>query len=222
MVLISVQHALGLMTGVGTTDGNQVVTDMDGGRIATDELLFVDEPEQISAMVESPLVPAQKEELDVLLHEYGDVFEEKPAGGARVEPMEIRWKPEWKFPSMQGPRKYSPRVEAAIELDLAKQLENGVVEPSDADYGCPVHAVPKPDSDSGYRFTVDFREINSGVVTDGYPLPTVDYVLSSLAGSRFFAKMDLRYGYWQFPVCQADRKFLSFFWTGKIRRVLGG
>jgi hypothetical protein len=63
---------------------------------------------------------------------------------------------------------------------------------------------------------IDFRAINSGVVTDGYTLPIVDFVLSSLAGCKFFAKMELRYGYWQFLVRQSERKFLAFYLKGKF------
>ena len=92
----------------------------------------------------------------------------------------------------------------------------GVVELSDADFGCAVHAVPKPDSESGYRFTVDFSPVNSGVVIDSYPLPSVSEVLASLRGSRYRAKMDLKSGYWQFPVRPSDRRYLTFFWKGRV------
>jgi hypothetical protein len=83
-------------------------------------------------------------------------------------------------------------VEAAIKTDLETQLEMGVIEVSKTIYGCAVHAVSKPDSESGYRFTIDFRPVNSGVVTVPYPLPTIRAVLSSLTKC---ANMDLKHGY---------------------------
>jgi hypothetical protein len=59
-------------------------------------------------------------------------------------------------------------VEAAIEMDIQKQYEFTAIEKSDADYGSPVHAVVKPDSESGYRFTLDLRDVNEGVVTNRF------------------------------------------------------
>ncbi len=81
--LIAAQEAQGLGTGVGTTDGNQMLTDMDGDKISTDELLFADEP---AAEVPSTSVlnPAEQIEMDLLLEGNKEVFEPRPAGGARV------------------------------------------------------------------------------------------------------------------------------------------
>ena len=49
-----------------------------------------------------------------------------------------------------------------------------------------------------------------------HPLPTVSSVLASLAGCKFFAKLDLRNGYWQFPVDEASRHLLAFMLRGKM------
>jgi hypothetical protein len=179
--------------------------------MSTDELLFADEPEIEAPPPVSELTPAEEKEINQIFEKYQEVFVPKPAGSALVEPMVVVFKEGWKPPPMEAFRKYSPRVEAAIEADLQKQLEMGVVELSEADFGCAVHAVPKPDSESGYRFTVDFRPVNSGVVTDSYPLPSISEVLASMRGSCYRAKMDLKSGYWQFPVQATDRRYLTFF-----------
>ena len=214
--LLLLQHAQGLSTGMSNSDGNRELTDMDERVMSTDQLLFADEPEPESPPSTSVLTPVEQKEIDELLEKYSDVFLPKPAGSAKVEPMAVTFKEGYKAPPMEPFRSYSPRVEAAIEADLKKQLDLGVVEPSLSDSGCPVHAVPKPDSESGYRFTVDFRPLNSGVVTDSYPLPSVSEVLTSLRDARYTAKMDLKWGYWQFPVRPSDRQYLTFFWKGKI------
>jgi hypothetical protein len=211
--LLAVQSALGVATGMGSGDDNQQLTDLDGRVVATDEFLWPDE-EAASPEPETVLSVEQQREVDKMLGEYAVVFEDKPAGSAKVEPMVVRLKPGWTPPPMDPFRKYSPRVEKALKIDLQKQLDTGVIELSDATYGCAAHAVPKPDSESGYRFCVDFRPVNSGSVTDPYPLPTVASVLASLAGCMFFAKMDLRNGYWQFPVHEESRRFLSFILWG--------
>ena len=43
-----------------------------------------------------------------------------------------------------------------------------------------------------------------------YPLPIVQTILNSVNGSKYFAKFDLKSGYWQFPVAVYDRHKLAF------------
>ena len=181
-------------------DGNEVVVDMDGEQVTVDEMIFVDEPVSETTPPDTILTPVEREEVQVLLDEYQEVFVAKPAGSAKVEPMSITFKEGWTHPPMQPPRIYSPRVEAAIEMDIQKQYEFTAIEKSDADYGSPVHAVVKPDSESGYRFTLDLRDVNEGIVTNPYPLPLISEVLLELREAKYIAKMDLKWGFWQFPV----------------------
>ncbi len=67
--LLTIQETQGLGTGVGTTDGEQFLTDMDGASVSTDELLFVDEP-QAEIQQDSGLNPEEKQEMDELSESY--------------------------------------------------------------------------------------------------------------------------------------------------------
>ena len=214
--LIKMQKDLSIPVVTSKEDDNMVITDMDGSKVAVDELLWVDEPSQKEPAPDTILTVHEQDELNGLLHTYDDVFQELPAGSALVEPMVVTLKPGWKHPPMEPPRRYSPRVEAAIIMDIEKQLNSGVIELSDATYGLNVHVVPKVDSESGFRFTIDFRPLNSGVVTDPYPLPQIPVIIGSMAGSRYFARLDLRSGYWQFPVAPESRKLLAFQFRGRM------
>jgi hypothetical protein len=216
--LMQVQKNMNVCSGSAIEDDNKSLTDMDGRRVSVDEYLWVDEEPADSSRDPPTTVLTVEEQVEVvrLLDQFQDVFDEKPAGSALVPPMVISVKPGWKRPPMDAYRKYAPRVEAAIEMDLQKQLDKGVVIPSDASYGCAVHAVPKADSESGFRFTIDYKPINGGVETEPYPLPKIQDILSSLAGARYFAKLDLRSGYWQFPLDPASRDFLAFVVRGQM------
>jgi hypothetical protein len=46
--------------------------------------------------------------------------------------------------------------------------------------------------------------------------PTVASILASLSGCKYFAKLDLRNGYWQFPVEEKSRQLLAFMLWGKM------
>ena len=93
-------------------------------------------------------------------------------------------------------------------------------EESDATFGCPVQPVVKEDSESGYRFCNDYTPINGSVVTTPYPLPAISVILLSLALAMFFARLDLKTGYWQFPVHASAKQFLSFLRWGGCTRTM--
>lgn len=201
-----------------TRDENMTFSDMDGQTVETDDLLWPDNGESgvSEGTLELPIIgeglnQQQKLEVEALLQEFADVFSpELVPGGALVEPMHINTRPEWEPPSVAPPRKYAPAVQAAIEKELEEQLALGIVEPSEASSGAPVLMVRKPSSPSGYRFCIDFSEFNKHVITESYPLPTIQTILDSMAGAAFFAKFDLRSGYWQFPVAVEDRYKVAF------------
>ena len=157
------------------------------------------------------LTTDQKLVVNNILQTYAEVFEETVvAGGANVEPMRIEMKGEWSSAKLQPMRKYTPAVQAVMEFELEKQLREGIVEPSDARSGAPVLMVRKESSESGYRFCVDFTETNKYVIVKPVALPTVQTILSSAAGAKYFAKSDLRSGYWPFPVHVDDRHKLAY------------
>ena len=57
---------------------------------------------------------------------------------------------------------------------------------------------------------MDYRKLNRVTRKDAYPLPRTDDVLDRLAGSRWFATLDLKSGYWQVEVSPADREKTAF------------
>ena len=65
---------------------------------------------------------------------------------AKVEPMSIKQKPDWIPPNPEPDRRYAPKVLTAMQYDLQRQLELGVVEESQSLIGAPVHMVRKEDS----------------------------------------------------------------------------
>ena len=64
--------------------------------------------------------------------------------------------------------------------------------------------------DGGHRFCVDFRAFNNINKPLAYPLPLIDDIFALLGKATCFSSLDLRSGYWQVALDQADREKAAF------------
>ena len=62
---------------------------------------------------------------------------------------------------------------------------------------------------------IDFRKLNSPTVKDAYNLPRVNDTTDTLISSKYFSKLDLRRGYWQVEIDEAD-KYKTAFTVGNM------
>ena len=58
--------------------------------------------------------------------------------------------------------------------------------------------------DKSLRLCVDYRSLNAITVKDVYPTPRVDVSIDKMKGAQYFAKMDLRSGFYQMRVAPED------------------
>ncbi|RCN24913.1 reverse transcriptase, partial [Ancylostoma caninum] len=93
---------------------------------------------------------------------------------------------------------------------LADLLKRNIIEKSSSEWAFPIVLVEK--KDGSIRLCVDYRELNKRIKLDAYPLPSIEALLQSLGGKRFFSTLDLCSGYWQIPLAD-DAKEKSAFTT---------
>ncbi|KAI1306496.1 Retrovirus-related Pol polyprotein from transposon [Halotydeus destructor] len=87
-------------------------------------------------------------------------------------------------------------------------LESNMIEPSDSEWAFPAHLVRKKDGQ--WRFTVDYRKLNSQLKKDGYPLIKVIDNLNMLSEAVLYTLLDLFRGFWPIPIKKEHRKYTAF------------
>ena len=57
---------------------------------------------------------------------------------------------------------------------------------------------------------IDFRSLNKGVKIEGFPLPRIDDILTSLGGSKVFSSLDLRSAFHQVKLDAESKELTAF------------
>ncbi|KAE9346547.1 hypothetical protein PR003_g7368 [Phytophthora rubi] len=104
----------------------------------------------------------------------------------------------------------------ATALDVEHHIDTGNEAPimlkrrqeGNGAWGFPVVLVRKKDGE--VRFYIDYRALNKITKKDVYPLPRIDETLEALGGALLFTTLDLRAGYWQIRMAEADRDKTAF------------
>ncbi|KAJ9511015.1 hypothetical protein QJQ45_002809 [Haematococcus lacustris] len=89
-----------------------------------------------------------------------------------------------------------------LKRQLDELLAKGYIRPSTSPFGSAVLFVRK--KDGSLRLCVDYRALNQLTIKNRYPLPRIDDLLDQLAGATVFSKIDLKSGYHQIRVAEAD------------------
>jgi len=151
--------------------------------------------------------PDLQRQVAQLLDEFDDVFAPLSSTPAKLPPFDFVLSGEDKIKS-SPPRRFSPRVAAEVEEEIASLIEQGVVEESSSHVAAGVVTIRKPDG--SVRMCVDYRMLNSCTKPLQFPLPNSRDVLAKMAGKRYFARLDLAKGFYQVPLRPEDRKWTSF------------
>jgi hypothetical protein len=89
-----------------------------------------------------------------------------------------------------------------LKEQLQDLLDKKFIRPSVSPWGALVLFVKK--KDGSLRLCIDYRQLNRVTVRNRYPLPRMDDLFDQLQGAQFFSKIDLRFGYHQLRIREAD------------------
>lgn len=93
------------------------------------------------------------------------------------------------------------------EIESSSIVGHGHVRPNQSEYSSPVLFVKKKML-LGVR--VDFKALNKGTITDKFPILVIEELLDKLHRSRFFSKLDLKFGYHQVMMKEEDIHKIDF------------
>nr|GFA36664.1 putative reverse transcriptase domain-containing protein [Tanacetum cinerariifolium] len=105
-------------------------------------------------------------------------------------------------PVARVPYRLAPSKMKELLDQLQELSDKGFIRPSSSPWGAPVLFVKK--KDGSFRMCIDYRELNKLTVKNRYPLPRIDDLFDQLQGSSIYSKIDLRSGYHQLRVREAE------------------
>lgn len=102
---------------------------------------------------------------------------------------------------------YPMAMKNEVEKQIKELLEQGIIRQSESPYNSPVWIVPKKldsSNEKKYRMVVDYRKLNAVTISDRYPIPEINEVLSQMKSQKFFTVLDLKSGFHQIPLHEKD------------------
>ena len=127
-------------------------------------------------------------------------------GTAKCTPCEVELSDS--TPVRSPPYRCAPPKLQIFRKMIDDLLEQGVVRPSKSPYASPAFLVPKNGAE--FRMVVDYRKVNSKVVFDSYPTPTIDQAFEQFGGAVVFSVFDLNSAYYQIPLSFKSRRVTAF------------
>ncbi|KAJ9562067.1 hypothetical protein OSB04_007227 [Centaurea solstitialis] len=105
-------------------------------------------------------------------------------------------------PIARAPYRLAPPELQELSSQLQELSGKGFIRPSSSPWGAPILFVKK--KGGSHRMCIDYRGINKLTIKSRYPLPRIDDLFHQLQGASWFSKIDLRSGYHQLRVKEAD------------------
>ena len=105
-------------------------------------------------------------------------------------------------PIFMTPHRMTPVELQELKVQIHELLNKGFIRPSTSPWGTPVLFAKK--KDKTLRLCINYRQLNRVTIKNRYPLPRIDNLFDQLRGVRVYSKINLRKGYHQLRVREAD------------------
>ena len=141
--------------------------------------------------------------------EYEDVFLDELPGLLPLREVDFRIELHpGTSPISMTPHRMAPVELQELKVQIQELLSKGFIRPSTSPWGAPVLFAKK--KDKTLRLCIDYRQLNRVTIKNRYPLPRINDLFEQLKGARVYSKIDLRTGYHQLRVREADISKIVF------------
>ncbi|XP_037390653.1 uncharacterized protein LOC119262492 [Pygocentrus nattereri] len=137
-----------------------------------------------------------------------EVFAQSDIDFGRTDRVKHHIKLSDETPFKHRARPIHPHDLDAVRRHLQELLQAGIIRESESPFSSPIVVVRKKNGE--VRLCVDYRKLNLQTVKDAYALPNLEETFSALTGSKWFTVLDLKSGYYQIEVEEADKPKTAF------------
>ncbi len=157
---------------------------------------------------DSPLPSEWKERITNKLLDIPEVFSHHDLDFGCTDKVKHHIKLSDETPFKHRARPIHPQDIEAVRQHLQELLEAGVIRESESPFSSPIVVVRK--RNGAVRLCIDYRKLNLQTIKDAYALPNLEETFSALTGSKWFTVLDLKSGYYQIEVEEADKAKTAF------------
>ena len=143
-----------------------------------------------------------------VLGNWSSIFSTSPTDLGRTDTVKHKINLTDDVPFKDTYRRIPPGLYEEVRQHLKEMIEADAIRQSESPYSSNVVLVHK--KDGSLHFCIDLRKLNSHTVKDTYNLPRVNDTMDTLIGSKYFSKLNLRTGYWQVEIDEADKYKTAF------------
>lgn len=113
-------------------------------------------------------------------------------------------------PVVNSSRKIPLKLRPRLKEELDNMVKLGVIAREDGPTDWVSNIVVVEKSHNRLRICLDPRHLNKAVKRSHFLLPTLDEIVSNLAGAKFFSKCDAKNGFWMLRLDEESSKLCTF------------
>ena len=112
--------------------------------------------------------------------------------------------------ALQVPRNVPIPLRPKVKEELDRMEKIGVISRVEGPTDWCAGMVVVPKKTGAVRICVDLKPLNTNVLREPHPIPTVDDTLALLSGATHFSKFYANSGFWQVPLAEESRHLTTF------------
>jgi len=118
------------------------------------------------------------------------------------------------IPKAVATREIAKKHKDFLKNKIEELITAGVIKESTSPWRHNPVIVKIPNGD--FRMTINYKPVNSVTISDAFPFPKPDELISRLAGARFFSSLDFNQFYYQLSLNEGDQEKTAFHALGNL------